>query len=135
MKTNNNQKIRLHLILTGFLLSCIVIIVTTPLHEASHWIMSDIDPYIEPVEFHLFDDEPFQNGQHILSSALGCVIVKETYPGSFKDRPIWMDPIQELICISIQIILTCIIISKILTLLINKHNPDIDNNHHISYQS
>ena len=121
MKINNRQKIGLRITIISFLLSLIVIVVTTPLHEASHWVMSDIDPYIEPVEFHLFDDESFQNGQHILSSALGCVIVKETYTGSFKDRSIWMDPIQELICISIQILITCIIVSKTLSLLINKH--------------
>ena len=124
MKIRNRQKIGLRITIFIFLLSLIVIVVTTPLHEASHWIMSDIDPYIEPVEFHLFDDESFQNGQHILSSALGCVIVKETYAGSFKDRSIWMDPIQELICISIQILITCIIVSKTLSLLINKH-PDL----------
>ena len=80
---NKKPKIRLHLILIGFLMSTTIIILTTPVHEAAHWVMSDIDPYSEPVEFHLFDDISFQNGQHILSSALGCVIVKETYPGSF----------------------------------------------------
>jgi len=120
MKINNKQKIRLHLILIIFLLSCTVIIATTPLHEAAHWVMSTIDPYSEPVEFHLFDDRSFQMGEHILSSALGYIVIKETYPGSFKDRPIWIDPIQELICISIQIILTCIIVSKTLSLLTNK---------------
>ncbi len=120
MKDDDKQKIRLHIVLTSFLFSCIVIIATTPLHEAAHWIMSDIDPYSEPVEFHLFDDLSFQNEQHILSSSLGCVIIKETYPGSFKDRPLWIDPIQEIICISIQIILTCIIVSKTLTLLMSK---------------
>ena len=120
MNGGGKQKIRLNIILIFFLLSSIVIIATTPLHEAAHWIMSDIDPYSEPVELHLFDDKTFQNGQHILSSALGYVIIKESYPGSFKDRPTWIDPIQELICISIQIILTCIIVIKILTFLINK---------------
>ncbi|UCD14083.1 MAG: hypothetical protein JSW60_01320 [Thermoplasmatales archaeon] len=120
MKINNKQKIRLHIILIIFLLSSVVIIATTPLHEAAHWIMSDIDPYSKPVEIHLFDGKYFQNGQHILSSALGCIIVKERYPGSFKDRPLWVDPIQELICISIQIILTCIIVSKTLSLLMSK---------------
>lgn len=120
MKINKEQKLRLNIILIIFLLSSVVLIATTPLHEAAHWIMSDIDPYIEPVEFHLFDDKSFQNGQHILSSALGCVIVKETYPGSFNDRPLWIDSIQELICISIQIILTCLIVSKTLILLMNK---------------
>jgi len=104
-----------HCIIIGFFLSCVIIIATTPLHEAAHLVMSEIDPYSEPVEFHLFDDESF------LSSAIGCVIIKESYTGSFKDRPIWMEPIQELICISIQILITCIIVSKTLSLLINKH--------------
>ena len=116
----NKQNNTLYIILICFLLSAVLIIATTPLHEAAHWIMSDIDPYSEPVEFHLFDDVSFKNGQHILSSALGCVIVKETYPGSFKDRPQWIDPIQELICIFLQIIITCLVVLKTLTLLMNK---------------
>ena len=103
-----------------FILSIVIIIATTPLHEIAHWIMSDIDPYIEPVEFHLFDDASFKNDQHILSSALGSVIVKESYAGAFNDRPIWADLLQELICIFIQIILTCIIILKTLEFLKNK---------------
>lgn len=114
------QKIRLHIVFTSFLFSCIVIIATTPLHEAIHWIMSDIDPYSEPVEFHFFHDLSFQNEQHILSSAFGYIVVKEIYPGSFKDRPQWMDPIQEIICICIQIIITCIIISKTHTAFVKK---------------
>jgi len=83
--------------------------------------MSEIDPYSEPVELHVFDVSSFQNKQHILTSVLGYVTIKETYSGSFNDRPVWMDPIQELICISIQILITCIIVSKTLSLLINKH--------------
>ncbi len=114
----NKQKIRLQIILTGFVLTCIIIIATTPLHEAAHWIMSEIDPYSEPVEFHLFDLST-QNDQHILSSTLGSVVIKETYPGSFEDRPSWADPVEELICALIQIILTCFIVSKILRFLIN----------------
>lgn len=123
MITNNNQptvKIRLYLVLICFLISCSIIIATTPLHEAAHWIMSDIDPYVEPTEYHLFDETSFQNGQHILSSALGCVIIKEKYPGAFKDRPIWADAVQEIICISIQIIIACIVVSKTLTYILNK---------------
>ena len=116
----NKQKIRLQMILICFLLSCVVITITIPIHEAAHWVMSEIDPYSEPVEFHFFDLKSSDNKQNILSSALGYVTVKETYPGSFKDRPPWMDSFQELICISIQIVLTCIIVSKTLTLLINK---------------
>lgn len=123
MKKNKNireVKTKLYLILICFSISCVVIIATTPLHEAAHWIMSDIDPYIEPVEFHLFDETSFKNGQHILSSALGCVIVKEKYPGAFEDRPIWADVFQEIVCISIQIIIACIVVSKILTYILNK---------------
>jgi len=120
MEINNKQKIRLNTIFIIFLLSCIIIVATTPLHETAHWVMSSIDPYSEPAEFHLFDDKSFQNGQNILSSAMGYVIIKETYPGSFKDRPTWIDPIQELICISIQILLTCIIVTKTYPFLINK---------------
>jgi len=101
----------------GFLLSLGLIIVTTPIHEAAHWVMSDIDPYVEPVEFHLFDEESFQSGGHILSSALGYVVIKETYPGAFEDRPIWADLFQELICICIQILIACIIVKKTLKFL------------------
>lgn len=121
MKANTKQKLTLQIILIGFFLSCVIIVATTPLHEAAHWVMSEIDPYADPVEFHLFDGESLQTGQSIMSSALGYVVIKESYPGSFKDRPIWMDPIQELICISIQILITCILVSKTLSLLINKH--------------
>jgi len=121
MGEGTKQKIGLKIILIGFFLSCIIIVMTTPLHEAAHWIMSDIDPYIEPVEFHLFDDKSYQNKESILSSALGYVVVKEKYPGAFRDRPSWMDLFQELICISLQIILTCIIVSKIFSLLIKRN--------------
>ena len=108
---------RVLIVSIGFLLSLGLIIVTTPIHEAAHWVMSDIDPYVEPVEFHLFDEESFQNGEHILSSALGYVVIKETYPGAFEDRPIWADLMQEFICICIQILIACIIVKKTLKFL------------------
>jgi len=111
--TNN----RVLIVAIGFLLSLGLIIVTTPIHEAAHWVMSDIDPYVEPTEFHLFDEKSFQNGEHILSSALGCVVIKETYPGAFEDRPMWADLFQELICICIQILIACIIVKKTLKFL------------------
>jgi hypothetical protein len=120
MKTNKTIKIRLQMVVIIFLVSIAVIIATTPLHEACHWVMSDIDPSIEPTEFHIFDGKSLESGQHILSSSLGCVIVKESYPGAFQDRPAWADAFQEIICIFIQIILTCIIVLKILRLLIVK---------------
>ena len=116
----NNKKIRLKIILIGFVLTCVMIVATTPLHEAAHWIMSEIDPYSEPVELHLFDLSS-QNDDNILSSSLGSVVIKETYPGSFKERPSWVDPIQEFICILLQIILTCFIVTKILRYLIVKN--------------
>ena len=108
---------RMLIVTIGFLLSMVLIVVTTPIHEAAHWVMSDIDPYIEPTEFHLFDEKSLQNGEHILSSALGCVIIKEKYPGAFEDRSIWADLFQEIICVCIQILIACIIVKKILKLL------------------
>jgi hypothetical protein len=121
MGTNKTIKIRLQMVVIIFLISIAVIIATTPLHEAGHWVMSDIDPSIEPTEFHIFDGKSLESEQHVLSSSLGCVIVKESYPGAFQDRPAWADAFQEIICIFIQIILTCIIVLKILRLLIVKH--------------
>ena len=38
---------RMLIVTIGFLLSMVLIVVTTPIHEAAHWVMSDIDPYIE----------------------------------------------------------------------------------------
>jgi ABC-type sugar transport system permease subunit len=114
----HRKKISKKMIISAFLLSGILMIMTTPIHEAAHWIMSDIDPYIEPVEIHLLDFESKNKNDDILSSALGYVVVKESYPGAFNDRPFWMDLLQEIICIFIQILLTIIIVSKILTLII-----------------
>jgi hypothetical protein len=125
MKCGGKQKNRLQMIIICFLLSCVGIIATIPLHEAAHWIMSDIDPYSEPVEFHLFDFKSSDNRQHILSSALGYVTIKESYTGSFKDKPKWLDPVQELICISIQILITLIIVIKTLGVLSNKNQKMI----------
>ncbi|KYK32616.1 MAG: hypothetical protein AYK22_07200 [Thermoplasmatales archaeon SG8-52-3] len=96
-------------------------VVTTPIHEAAHWVMSDLDPYIEPIEFHLFDDKSFQNNNNVLSSALGYVVVKERYPGAFEDRPFWFDLLQEIICVSIQILITLLTVIKLLKLLIEKN--------------
>jgi len=114
------QKITLKIIIYAFILSCMLMIITTPLHESAHWVMSDIDPYIEPVEIHLFDFESNYNSGNVMSSALGYVVVKEIYPGAFTDRPYWMDLLQEIICIFIQILLTIIVVSKILKLLIQR---------------
>ena len=117
----NKQKNNLKIIFFIFILSFVFIIITTPLHEVGHWILSDIDPYIEPVELHIFDKKSFQNGENIFSSAFGYVLVKEEYPGAFNDRPLWSDLLQELICIFIQLLLTCLIISIILKFIIYKN--------------
>jgi hypothetical protein len=109
----------------GFLLSLGLIIATTPIHEAAHWVMSDIDPYVEPIEFHIFDQETFQNGEHILFSALGSVVIRENYPGAFDDRPGWADLLQEFICIFIQILITCIIVRKTFKLLFLRNQKSI----------
>jgi len=122
MITDKTIKTRLQTILIIFLISIAVIIATTPMHEACHWIMSDIDPYIEPTEFHVFDGKSIANGQNALSSCLGHVVVKESYPGAFDDRPPWADAFQELMCIFIQIILTCVIVLKILRSTIIKNS-------------
>jgi len=118
-ETNKNQ-FSLKMLLTIFLLSCTMIVVTTPLHEAAHWLMSDIDPYVKPVEFHIFDESSLHRGQNILSSALGHVVIEEAYPGAFDDRPVWADLLQEIICVFIQIVITCFVVSKIISIKIDK---------------
>jgi hypothetical protein len=91
------------------------IIATTPLHEACHWVMSKyFDPYIEPVEFHVFDGTQFDRGENFLFSALGYVVIKEAYPGAFKDRPVWADMLQEIVCILVQVVIACIVVFKTL---------------------
>ncbi len=120
MRLIKKQKNSLKIILFAFILSLSIIILTTPLHEACHWVLSDIDPYIEPVEFHIFNEKCLQNGENILSSALGYVVIKEKYPGAFNVRPEYFDFLQEFICCFIQIILTCIIVSKILKIIFKK---------------
>jgi hypothetical protein len=119
MGENHKQKISLNVILFALILSCIFMLITTPLHEAAHWVMSDIDPYIDPIEFHLFDFKS-KNDENILSSALGYVVVRESYPGAFDKRPFWMDLLQEFVCIMLQVIITVLIVSKIFTILIDK---------------
>jgi hypothetical protein len=106
---------RLQKVALVFLFSIFAMVMTTPVHEACHWVMSDVDPYIEPTEFHVFDARSIESGQNVLSSYLGYVVVKESYSGAFVDRPAWADLLQEIICLSIQIILTCIIVLKIVT--------------------
>ena len=121
MGNGYKQKIDLKIILIVFFLSCTIMILTVPIHEAAHWIMSDIDPYVEPVEFHVFESISSNSNENIMFSALGYVVIKEKYPGAFEDRPLWIDTFQELICIFIQLLITCFVVSKILKLLLNKN--------------
>lgn len=108
------------LVLIGFLISTTIIIATTPLHEAAHWVMSEADPYVEPVEYHIFDEFSYKTQENTLPSALGSVVIKEEYPGAFNDRPSWSNILQEIICISIQIFLAVIITLKIIQWIIKR---------------
>jgi len=113
-------EINYRLVLIGFLFSTTIIIATTPVHEAAHWVMSEVDPYVEPVEYHVFDEFSYQTHKNVLPSALGSVVIKEEYPGAFNDRPGWANVLQEIICISIQIALAVIITLKIMQWIIRK---------------
>lgn len=120
MGEKSKLKINLQIILIVLFFSALVIFTTTPIHEATHWIIAEIDPYSEPIEFHLFDEKSFHNGQNVLDFNLGSVVVRESYPGSFDDRPKWIDPFQELICLSIQLLITYFIVTKIIKIWMNK---------------
>ena len=121
MGEDHRKKISKKMIISAFLLSGILMIMTTPIHEGAHWVMSDIDPYIDPIEIHLFDFESKNDNDNVMSSALGYVVVRECYPGAFDERPFWMDTLQELVCLIIQIIITCFIVIKI-TSFLSKQN-------------
>ena len=113
-------KIRLSLVLIGFIISTTLIIATTPVHEAAHWVMSDVDPYVEPVEYHVFDEFSYQNEENILPSALGAVVIQEKYPGAFNDRPSWANIMQEIICVMIQIIISVFVTLKIIKYIVSR---------------
>ena len=79
------------IILIGFFISFTVIIFSIPLHEAGHWIMSEIDPYIEPVEYHIFHVNEKNNKTYIyvklthydIASLIGST--RETTTASLND--------------------------------------------------
>jgi hypothetical protein len=114
------KHIRFKIIILGFFLSFITIIATTPIHEGGHWIMSEIDPYIIPVEYHIFNNIKKNEEPLKLNSPLGYVIIKEKYPGSMKNRPTWANILQEVICISCQILISFIITIKSIMLIENR---------------
>ena len=115
-----NVRLSPETIVLCFLLSTTILIATTPVHEATHWMLSEIDPYITPTEIHIFDQLGFQQ-DHILYSAVGYVVVKEAYPGSFAHRPWWGDILQEIICLTIQLIITVFVVLKIFSGLMKKY--------------
>ena len=120
MGEDHRKKISKKMIISAFLLSGILMIMTTPIHEGAHWVMSDIDPYIDPIEIHLFDFKSKNDKDNVMFSTLGYVVVRESYPGAFDVRPFWMDLFQEFVCILLQIILTVVIVSKIFKKLIER---------------
>lgn len=110
---------------TSILILCIIlpllfIISTTPLHEMGHWLMSDMDPYVEPVEMHLFTSLEYNPIHRVLFSNLGSIVIQEKYPGAFQDRPNTWNIFQELVCISYQMIITIALSIKIMSYITTK---------------
>ncbi len=107
-----------HLLLLGvltFIVALSVIVLTTPLHESIHLVISEhIDPYVEVVSFHPFG-VPEATEHHRLPSFLGCVIIEGAYPGAFLDRPAWVDPVQEILCIGVQILIAAFVTLRVLS--------------------
>lgn len=98
-----------------FVVSLSVIVLTTPLHESIHFVISEyLDPYVEVVEFHPFG-VPETVSHHRLPSLLGCVVIQESYPGAFLDRPGWFDPVQEVLCMLVQILIACVVTLRMLS--------------------
>ena len=100
-----------------FLFSTSLMVATTPIHEGFHVLMSTLDPCLEVVAFYPFGS-PETNLGHVLPSMLGCVIVKEAYPGAFQDRAAWADAFQEVICVLVQILIICFVMIKALPFLL-----------------
>ncbi|MDG6229659.1 MAG: hypothetical protein QCH96_06810 [Candidatus Thermoplasmatota archaeon] len=119
---NNKQSI----LTLCIILPILLIIGTTPIHEMGHWLMSDMDPYIEPVEMHLFNTFEYAPLYHILVSSFGSVIIREKYPGAFQDRPHLWTMFQEILCIIIQLIITLGVSLKVITFMTSKkHTTNI----------
>ena len=124
---NNHQQYPIGkiLLLVGcaFFIACCLMIATIPLHECLHLAMSSCDPHLRVVAFYPFGVPQSQQHNQGFSTVLGCVVVKEAYHGAFQDRPVWADPLQEIICLSIQMIITCLITLKILGSLLIVKKP------------
>ena len=121
IKKTKILKIKIFIILIGFLMSCTIMIITTPIHETAHLVLFEVDPFIEPVEIKFFDYHNPINEQNILHSNLGYIIIKEKYPGSLNERFFWIEIIQEIICYSIQLIIAIWISLKTIILICKKY--------------
>ncbi|MEF8879647.1 MAG: hypothetical protein V5A64_04580 [Candidatus Thermoplasmatota archaeon] len=108
------------IILIAFITSTATIIATTPLHEAGHWMMSEMDPYIEPIEYHVFDGGSIKKQEEVLFSPLGQVVIQEKYPGAFNERPIWWNFVQEIICVLIQVVIAVLVTIKTIYTIVDK---------------
>lgn len=118
----SSYKIKPIIIPLCFLLSIACLVITIPIHETTHWILSDLDPTTTPTEMHLFNIESIFS-ENIFQSALGYVIISEEYPGSFEQRLPESDLIQEIICTLLQLIITILCVYKITIKLIKRY-PD-----------
>lgn len=116
----HKKKFTIKIITTILLLSTFLIVATTPIHEATHWVLSEIDPYVEPEEIHIFKIPSHKQEKNILFSPLGSVIITEKYPGAFDDRPEWADLLQEIICVTIQMIITIYVVLKTIEYLLQR---------------
>lgn len=114
-----NKRIEATLII--ILVSIALFIITTPIHEGLHWVMSDLDPHIKPIEYHVFDIESFNSG------CLGFVRVAKEYPGAFDNGYELKYILQEIICISAQLLIVFLVDVMIFRKRYSKHIYTIKN--------
>jgi len=94
------------------ILAGILMVLTTPLHEMLHVGMCTVSPWVEVDEIYLLGVPETVTG-NALPSMFGCVIAKPAYHGALADRPAYADLLQEIICLSVQILLTVYLTLKI----------------------
>jgi len=111
LRFRSKRELAAFLVLVIFLVG-ILMVLTTPLHETLHVVMCTIEPWVEIHEVYLLGVPETVNG-HALPSMFGCVVAKPTYHGALADRPAYADLLQEIICLSVQILLTVYLTLKI----------------------
>lgn len=70
----------------------VILMLTVPsiyVHEGVHWVAGSINPWEDPIGFHVLDSYCLSQGYY------GCVTVVEEYPGSFGDRPLFYAGLEE----------------------------------------